>query len=259
MSGTGTANPWTGPHCSRRFVTASRPHDGPALRHPGRRLPGARQLRVVSWNIRSLRDGAPAVAGQLGALRPDIAVLQEAPRLLLWRASRRRLARAAGLRLVTRRRAGGNALLVAPGVEVLSSWVEDFPKRPGLHRRSTVGAVISYDGRPLAVAGSHLDLAAGARRDTARRVRAAAPAAVPLVLGADVNEQPGGEAWALLAAGLVDAGGPPTFPADRPARRLDVLLVDPALTVLSHRAVPTSASDHLPIVVDVDWAPEGAD
>ncbi len=244
MSGTGTANPWTGPPCSRRFATASRRHDGPAC-----------ALRIVSWNIRSLRDGAPAVARQLGALRPDIAVLQEAPRLLLWRAARRRLARAAGLRLITRGRAGGNALLVAPGVEVLSSWVEDFPRRPRLHRRSTVGAVLRYDGRDLAVAGSHLDLAADARRDTARRVRAAAPPGVPLVLGADVNEQPGGDAWQLLAAGLTDAGGQPTFPAGRPTRRLDVLLVDPALTVVSHRAEPTSASDHLPVVVDVVWGP----
>ncbi len=188
-------------------------------------------------------------------MRPDIAVLQEAPRLLLWRTSRRRLARAAGLRLVTHGRAGGNALLVAPAVEVLSTWSEDFPKRPHLHRRSTVGVVLAYDGRELAVAGSHLDLDADARRDTARRVRAAAPPAMPLVLGVDVNEQPGGDAWTLLAAGLVDAGGQPTFPAGRPTRRLDALLVDPALTVVSHRAEPTSASDHLPVVVDVAWGP----
>lgn len=184
-------------------------------------------------------------------------VLQEAPRLLWWRTSRRRLARAAGLRLVTHARAGGNAVLVAPDVEVLQTYATVFPKRPGLHRRATAGAVVRLAGRSLAVAGSHLDLDGPARVDSARRVRNAAPP-LPLVLGADVNEPPGGAAWTLLAAGLVDAGSAPTFPARQPSRRLDALFVDPALRVVAHEVPATSASDHRPVVVDLVWAaPQG--
>ena len=194
------------------------------------------------------------MAAELAALQADVVVLQEAPRLVLWRLARRRLARRAGLRLVTTGRAGGNALLAAPEVEVRSSYAVLLPKRPGLHRRASVGAVVTLDGRELVVAGSHLDLDGSARLDSARRVRAAVPPGRPLVLGADVNEPPDGPAWAVLAGGLVDPGGEPTFPAGRPTRRIDLLAVSPELTV-ALRVLPTAASDHRMLVADVAWAP----
>jgi len=132
-------------------------------------------MRVVSWNIRSLRDDEAGVVELVRALSPDVVVLQEAPRLWLWRTSRRRLARRCGLRLVTRQRAAGNCVLAAPTVEVLTSYAVVFPKRAGLHRRATAGLVIRLDGRRACVAGTHLDLEAEARLDSAARVRAAAP------------------------------------------------------------------------------------
>lgn len=188
-----------------------------------------------------------------------MALLQEAPRLLGSRVANRRLARRAGLvRIAGGAAAAGNLLLVSARTTVLEDYAVRMPRRPRLHRRGVVLAVVEVAGARLAVAGTHLDLDAEARLDSARRVRAALPARHPLVLAADVNEEPGGPAWAALSEGLVDVAADlgPTFPLQDPRRRIDVLLVDPRLDV---RAVqvprPGPVTDHLPLVVDLAWPP----
>ena len=215
-------------------------------------------MRVVSWNVRSLRDDAAGVAAALRVMAPDVVLVQEAPRLWRPRAANRRLARRAGLRVAAGgRSAAGNLLLVAPHVRVSSTYVVRVPKRRGLHRRSAVVGVVDVDGRPLAVLGTHLDLEPAARLDTARHVRAAAPAGLPLVVGADVNDEPRSPAWAVLSADLVDAGEGrgPTFSATNPRRRIDAVLVDPALHVEHCRVVDTGpVSDHLAVLADLRWA-----
>lgn len=212
-------------------------------------------MRVVTWNVRSLRDGARGVARVLCDLDADLVCVQEAPRLLQWRTARALLARRAGLARLTRPRGCGNLLLAGPRVRALSSYIVVLPKRPGLHRRAVAVARVVVDGRELGVAGTHLDLDPAARLDSARRVRAALPPG-PVVLGADVNEEADGPAWQALAAGLVDAGEGlgPTFSVRSPRRRLDALLVDPALEVLSCRVLPTGpVSDHFAVCADMRW------
>jgi endonuclease/exonuclease/phosphatase family metal-dependent hydrolase len=212
-------------------------------------------VRVVSWNVRSLRDDARGVATLLAQLAPDVVVLQEAPRLLGWRSACARLARRSGLVRVTGGRpAAGNLLLTAAPVDVLTAYDVLLARRPGLHRRGAVCAVLRRGRVRLAVVGTHLDLDLRARLDSARQVRAAAPAGLPLVLGADVNEEPGGPAWAALGAGLADAGRGtgPTYPLRRPAHRLDAVFVDPTLPVADvHVPRPGPVTDHLPVVVDL--------
>lgn len=212
-------------------------------------------VRVLTWNVRSLRDSASGVASALRALDPDVALVQEAPRLLFWRWSCRRLARRAGLVMVTGGRpAAGNLLLVSARVQVLRAESLRLPRRPGLHRRGAVLAELSVGGERVAVLGTHLDLDAAARADSARRVRAAVSGDLPLLVGADVNEQAGSPAWETLAAGLRDVGRDlgPTYPAGSPRRRIDALLFDPRMTVLRAWVQPTGAvSDHLPVVADL--------
>lgn len=208
-------------------------------------------MRVVGWNVRSLRDGRASVVRVVRSLDPDVLVLQEAPRLVLWRLSRWWLARACRLRLATTGWAAGNVVLVRPGTVVRRRLSVRIPKRPGLHRRSAALAVVEVDGVQLAVVGTHLDLEPRARLDTAGRVRAAVPEGLPLVLSADVNDEPGSAAWAALADGLLDRGGAPTFPAGAPRRRIDALLVR-GLEVLAHEVVDVAgASDHRALVADL--------
>jgi len=213
----------------------------------------------VSWNVRSLRDDAAGVAAVLRDLAPDVVLVQEAPRLLGWRRACRRLARRAGLvRAVGGASAAGNLLLVSRRMRVVEAHAVRLPRRRGLHRRGLVLGVLELTGVRLAVAGTHLDLEPAARLDSAARVRGALPDRYPLVIGADVNEEPGGPAWAALAEGLLDAGrdSGPTFPLHAPRRRIDVLLVDPRLEISSVQVPrPGPVSDHLPLVADLVWPP----
>ncbi len=207
----------------------------------------------MSWNVRSLRDGSSAVARVLTDLQPDLVVVQEAPRLLGWQLSRLLLARRAGLRPLTTTRGCGNLLLAGPGVTALSAGQVRLPHRPGLHRRAAVHATVRVAGGELVLAGSHLDLDPVARFDSAARVRAALPRG-PLVLGADVNDEPGTPAWTALAHGLDAVPGGATFPARSPRRRIDALLHDPALELLAYEVVATGpASDHLALRADLRW------
>ena len=118
--------------------------------------------------------------------------------------------------------------------------------------------VVELAGARLRVGGTHLDLDPSARLDSARRVRELLAGDLPLVLAADVNEEPGGPAWLVLSADLVDAAAAcgPTFPLRAPHRRIDALLVDPRLEVLDVRVPrPGPVTDHLPIVVDLRCPP----
>ena len=210
-------------------------------------------MRVVSWNVRSLRDDAAGVARTLRHLAPDLVVVQEAPRLAGWRLWRTQLASRAGLRPLTRVRGCGNLLLAAPGVRLVAAGELRLPHRPGLHRRAAVHARVVVDGGELVLAGTHLDLDPAARLDSARRVRDRLPDG-PLVLGADVNDEPGSPPWQALAVGLAEVRGGPTFPARAPHRRIDALLVDPALELQRYEVVPTGpVSDHLALLADLTW------
>jgi endonuclease/exonuclease/phosphatase family metal-dependent hydrolase len=216
-------------------------------------------LRVVSWNVRSLRDDSAGVAAHLAELAADVVLVQEAPRLLGWRLACSRLARRAGLvRAAGGAPAAGNLLLVAPRVRVVEAHAVRLPRPRGLHRRGVVLGVVERDGSRLGVAGTHLDLAPEARLDSATRVRTALPDRYPLVVGADVNDEPGSPAWEALSEGLVDAARDcgPTFPLRDPRRRIDAVLVDRRLEVAAvHVPRPGPVTDHLPVVVDLVWPP----
>jgi endonuclease/exonuclease/phosphatase family metal-dependent hydrolase len=199
------------------------------------------------------------VAAVLAELAPDVVLIQEAPRLLGWRTACRRLARRSGLvRAAGGAPAAGNLLLVSPRVRVVEAHAVRLPRRRGLHRRGVVLGVLELESARLGVAGTHLDLDAAARLDSAQRVRGALPDTYPLLVAADVNEESGGPAWEALSAGLVDAARElgPTFPLTAPRRRIDALLVDPRLELLDVRVPRTGpVTDHLPVVADLRWPP----
>jgi len=113
--------------------------------------------------------------------------------------------------------------------------------------------VLEVDGRSLRVLGTHLDLDPAARVASASRLRQSAYD----LIGADVNEEPGGPAWTALSEGLADAadGLGPTFSVTNPRRRIDGLFVGPRLRALRVEVVECGpVSDHKPIVADLEWA-----
>lgn len=227
-------------------------------------------VRLLSYNVRSLRDDAAAVARVVRGAGPDVLCLQEVPRFRAWRLRRRLLARACGLRIAAGRRACGLAVLTAPHVRRVAREFHLLTPDRGLHRRALAIAVLEADGARLIAASTHLDLEPGARERHVHEIlahldRARARHGAPVVLAGDFNEEPGGAAWGVLAGRFRDAyavagtGGELTFSARNPNRRIDAVFTDPAIGV-DACGVPEEealardypiATDHRPVLADL--------
>ena len=220
-------------------------------------------VRLMTYNIwLGGRRGAP-LHELVRAVAPDVLVVNESPkRPLVSVRECRRLCELWGMRYVVGGRSAGSNLIAVRGpVEVRRVHSEVIPQPRSHPRRGLVVAQLRAHGRLLGVVGCHLSLIAGAHQDEVERVLdAAASLRGPVVVGGDLNEPPGGQAWRQLArAGFVDQGDEswPTFPADRPSRRIDALLVRGDATVLSHGdpGVPVelqaAASDHRPVLAEL--------
>ncbi len=57
-------------------------------------------LRLLTYNVRSMRDDRAAVARVIRSAEPDVVCVQEAPRFLRWRSTCAALARTSGLVVV---------------------------------------------------------------------------------------------------------------------------------------------------------------
>ena len=224
-------------------------------------------LRVLTYNVRSLRDDARAVARVIRECDPDVACIQEAPRFLGWRRRTQWLAQASGLVVVTGGRPAGAMLLLArPTLRVLRSYDVLLTKRPRLHQRGLAVGVFGVGGCRVAVASMHLDLAPPERLRHVDEIFGVVDRleADELVLAGDVNESPGAPAWQRLTRRLSDAGlvapsgGELTFPARSPRRRIDGVFVSSGVRVLGCGvpALPglARASDHCPVVADLSVA-----
>jgi len=116
-------------------------------------------LRLLCYNVRSMRDDRAALARVIRSAEPDVVCIQEAPRLLRWRSTCAALARTSGLVVVSGGRpAGANLIMSTLGVDVVKTVDVTFSKDPGLHQRGTAIAVLRLRGSTFAVAGTHLDL-----------------------------------------------------------------------------------------------------
>lgn len=224
---------------------------------------GGVRLRVLSYNVHSQRDDRAALVEVVRAAEPDVVIVQEAPRRFRWRHKCAALADAFGLFVaVGGLPALGNLLLTNLRVRVDRTWCRRFPLTPGRHLRGAAFAECSVGSARFVVVGSHLSTDPAERPGQARLLKQAmAETAAPLILGVDVNENPGGPAWRTVADGLVDVAESTgrtdrlTFPCRGPRHRIDALFVDPRITVLDYDVIDTArsrrASDHLPLRADL--------
>jgi endonuclease/exonuclease/phosphatase family metal-dependent hydrolase len=220
-------------------------------------------LRLLSYNIRSLRDDPMAVAAVIRACEPDVVCVQEAPRFLRWRSKRAALAREAGMVVATADRVGGLLVLAAVRTPVLGGSFRALSKAPKLHQRVLATADVEVGGAPLRVGTIHLSLDDDERLRHIDEIWAALPDdGMPLVLAGDVNALPGEPAWTALTDHLVDAAAVAptddinTYSARRPHKRIDGVFVDPRITVVSCGVpdVPgvAQASDHRPVLAELE-------
>ncbi|MGW6462163.1 endonuclease/exonuclease/phosphatase family protein [Streptomyces sp. NPDC055078] len=228
---------------------------------------GSPTLRVLTYNIRSLRDDEAALVRVIRACEPDLVFIQEAPRFFRWRKHAARLASKTGLVVLSGGATAAGPLMLCS----LSATVERtedvlLPLTPGLHRRGFATAVVRFGGARVGVLSCHLSLQEEERYAQAGMLldRLAAMDVPYAIAAGDLNDRPTGRSFQRLAAELQDCwavapwGGENTFPPVDPRRRIDAIFASKGVEVLGC-GVPvdlpgitpadlSAATDHLPVL-----------
>ncbi|MET7474459.1 endonuclease/exonuclease/phosphatase family protein [Streptomyces sp. NPDC005648] len=224
-------------------------------------------VRVLSYNIRSMRDDTDALARVIRACEPDLVLIQEAPRFFRWRKKLARLAHAADLVILT---GGGTAAgpAILCDLRTTVERTEDvlLPLTPGQHRRGFATAVVRFGSARLGVLSCHLSLDEDERYEQSGMLldRLAGFGLDHAVAGGDLNDRPDGRSFRRLAENLQDCwatrpqGAEHTWIRDAPHRRIDAIFATKGIEVLGC-GVPTdlpgvtdadlrAATDHLPVL-----------
>ncbi|MFC5724603.1 endonuclease/exonuclease/phosphatase family protein [Streptomyces gamaensis] len=229
---------------------------------------GSAVVRVLSYNIRSLRDDLGALARIVRACAPDVVCVQEAPRFFRWRKAAARLATATDLVYVTGGATACGPMVLAP-LRAHVEHTEDLllPRRPGLHQRGLATAVLRF-GRTarLGVVSCHLSVNVEERLAQGRLIlrqleKQGAPHAV---VAGDLNDRPDGRTFRLLAGELQDGwttapwGREHTTRLGDPEQRIDAVFATRGVEVLGcgvpmglpgvTEADLRAATDHLPVL-----------
>ncbi|MFI6420724.1 endonuclease/exonuclease/phosphatase family protein [Streptomyces sp. NPDC050842] len=228
---------------------------------------GSAVLRVLSYNVRSMRDDEDALARVIRACAPDLVFVQEAPRFFRWRKHAARLAAKSELVMLS-----GGATAAGPmilcSLRATVERTEDvlLPLTPGLHRRGLATAVVRFAGARVGLISCHLSLRKDERYAQAGMVldRVGALGTPYALVAGDLNERPCGPAFTRLATELRDGwavspwGGEYTSTPADPHQRIDAILATPGIEFLGCGVPPhldpedlRTATDHLPVLAAV--------
>ncbi len=204
-------------------------------------------MRILTWNIHGARDASiTEIAGEIAVYEADVVCLNEVKR-----GDGNRLRDALDLRaFVASSFIGpyGNAILTnAP----ITAWRRFRFSRVRRVDRRDAALVTLTDGTTIAAV--HLGLRAPERSRLAAELLAALPDRS--IVAGDANETPDHAAVALFSSRFDDAGregAQPTFPAGEPRSRIDYVWVPRGTSGQACRVGSTKASDHLPVIVDID-------
>ena len=237
----------------------------------------ARELTVMVYNIRHAEgvDGAidlERIAGVIREARPDIVALNEVDRLTTRTG---RVDQAAELARMLGMNAAFGANLLYQGGEYGNAILSRFPivaatnlaLPSGNEQRGLLHATLDVGGEQLHVLATHLGLSDDER---VRQLQSIAwyvgGLDDPVILAGDFNMEFGVESalgprlrdtWRLRneegRTRLPRTGL--TFPSTRPTRRIDFILISEGIGLRGDdpvRTIPSPASDHLPVVADLE-------
>ncbi|MGW7367738.1 endonuclease/exonuclease/phosphatase family protein [Streptomyces sp. NPDC054841] len=228
---------------------------------------GSPIVRVLSYNIRSMRDDEDALARVIRACRPDLVFVQEAPRFFRWRKHAARLAAKSELVMLSGGATASGPLLLC-SLRATLERTEDvlLPLTPGLHRRGFATAVVRIGGARIGLLSCHLSLRSDERYAQAGMLLDRLEGMdVPYAVAAgDINDRPDGRSFRRLAAGLQDCwavspwGAEYTSPPGDPQQRIDAIFATKGVEVLGcgvplglpgiSEADLKAATDHLPVL-----------
>ena len=130
-------------------------------------------------------------------------------------------------------------------------------------RRGFIRAEVRIGGRLINFVTTHLDYQYedGRVYEAQQLLGALKDVKGPLIVVGDFNDEPTGEAYKLMRLAFDDAWSSAdtteagySYPADKPAKRIDYIFLRTADRIRTKRAwvVSTLASDHVPVVADLE-------
>jgi endonuclease/exonuclease/phosphatase family metal-dependent hydrolase len=248
-------------------MPTSAPHTTGSLPASRTEPDGSAVVRVLSYNVRSLRDDTDALVRVVRACAPDLVLVQEAPRFFRWRKKLARLASRSDLVILSGGApAAGPALLCSLRATVERTQDVLLPLTRGQHQRGFATAVVRFGQARLGVVSCHLSLHAAERAQQADLLldRLRTMDVPHAVAGGDLNDPPDGRSFTRIAEALRDCraaapwGADLTSPADLPRQRIDAIFATEGVEVLGcgvpvdlpgvARRDLTAATDHLPVL-----------
>ncbi len=229
-------------------------------------------MRIVTYNTRGSlgmdnRRSTSRIAQVVRALSPEVVCFQEIHRRLPWSGREDQpavLSQLLGRRFVFQQNLtfgfGGYGLGVAARGTVTA--VQEHLLPSGREQRGALEVRLRDVGdlRAVTVFCTHWGLQAEERKEQAEALASLVNVAQrPVIVCGDLNEGPEGEAVRVLlsATGLQDAdaiANRPTFPSDAPNTRIDYVFYSPEMAARNVEVVESLASDHLPLLVDLERA-----
>jgi endonuclease/exonuclease/phosphatase family metal-dependent hydrolase len=240
--------------------------------------PGAlakQRLRVMSYNIHvgvglDKKLDLQRIADVISAEHPDLVGLQEVDRGVKRTEGKDEIAELAKLTSMNYAFAhnldyqGGQY-----GVAILSRFPiqqidhRKYENRRETERRGMIRGQVQVAGRLINFVTTHLDYQYedGRLFETEQMLKFLEGVTEPLIVVGDFNDEPQGEAYKLMLTKFSDswvsakAKGPGlSYPADKPAKRIDYVFTRQSDRIRTKKAwlVSTPASDHLPLVADVE-------
>lgn len=228
-------------------------------------------FRVVTYNIRGGLglDGVRSIrriAEVLASLSPDIVCLQEVDQRIprSWLSNQPKyLSSRLGMQAAFQRNINygiggyGNCVLVRPHVVHCRCHRLPGDGEP----RGALEVKCRLDDQEITVLCTHLSVDERARAEQARSVlEITRKARCPKLLCGDMNDVMSSQTLSTLledpvlrdSALELNAGGTPTYPPE--SSRIDYVLADLRFTVKSYWVIECDASDHRPVVADLDFA-----
>jgi endonuclease/exonuclease/phosphatase family metal-dependent hydrolase len=221
-------------------------------------------LRVLSYNVRSLRDDPVAVTRVIRSSGAQLVFVQEAPAYWRWESRCATLARRCSMVAVAGGGGGAFGSFLMSSLAVEASWARTFrlAHRAMRPEKGAAVASLSYCRSPFVAACTHLATHDDERDAQLASLLAEVPTEAdgpPVILAGDFNEEQDGPAWRAAAARFTDAGrgtATPTYSCRTPRRRIDGIFVSPSITVRDYRVLDSAdvraASDHFPVYAELD-------
>ena len=247
----------------------------PAARSPTFPNFGKKTLRVMTYNIHvgvgmDKKLDLQRIADVINSQHPDLVGLQEVDRGAKRTEGKDEIAELAKLTSMNFAFAhnldyqGGQY-----GVAILSRFPigvidhRKYENKREAERRGMIRIEVDVGGKTINFVTTHLDYQYKDGRvfETEQLLEFLSSQKAPLIVVGDFNDEPTGDACKLMLASFQDGwvrsrarGEGLSYPADKPAKRIDYIFTRPSDRIRAKKAwtVNTLASDHLPVVADLE-------